>query len=473
MSNWSHLALEKEVIAELNPFETGSDKGEPPIVRRETVLALISRAAQLSLDFPELLNEAALLTASALEMEMFAYAHVRRTDSLSVAWGSAADSTRNLDPVAVDVAWDPSHSVFGFAIKAGHPVIVADPAKETRFHDAHLTEHEVHAGIIGPITYREQQYGALGVFTQEPRTLAKDDALFVQSIALLLGPTRAHQNTERALAEQSRFLSSAIDSLDAMVVLLNAEGAVMQINRACQAWGGFTVNQLRGRKVWSAFFLPIDEEAIKVTLQDLRNGLGQRRCEAFFITKQGDRRRVSWTLARLPTAAGGATFLATGIDITEQHRALSKLQALECVNPDSVTAKLSPTSEGSAADITKSLMELDGRGGERRTHDRRPYSCVQSVAPCVDGKLPERHHFREVRCHDISPRGFSFLLAAKPNFDELVAAFGSTHTRLFLRARVVHTTPFKYEGRNVLLVGCEYTGRVRLPWGNEASRQAQ
>jgi hypothetical protein len=97
---------------------------------------------------------------------------------------------------------------------------------------------------------------------------------------------------------------------------------------------------------------------------------------------------------------------------------------------------------------------------------------VQSIAPCIEGKLPDRSHLREVRCHDISSKGFSFLLASKPDFNELVAAFGSEQSQIFLRARVVHSTPLRHHGRNVLLVGCEYTGRVRLPWLNADSNSA-
>jgi hypothetical protein len=84
------------------------------------------------------------------------------------------------------------------------------------------------------------------------------------------------------------------------------------------------------------------------------------------------------------------------------------------------------------------------------------------VAPCIDGRLPELEQFREVRCYDISPRGFSFLLSTRPTFEELVATFGSATSRLYLRAVIRHITPIQFEGRKVLLIGCEYIGRVRI-----------
>jgi hypothetical protein len=64
-------------------------------------------------------------------------------------------------------------------------------------------------------------------------------------------------------------------------------------------------------------------------------------------------------------------------------------------------------------------------------------------------------------------------MESKPDFEELVAAFGAQQSQLFLRARVKHTTPFRYRGRNVLLVGCEYSRRVRLPWLSENAATAE
>jgi PAS domain S-box-containing protein len=364
--------------------------------------------------------------------------------------------------VPTEVIWNSSCSAFGYTLEAGHPILVGDVQEESRFCDPMLIAQGIQWGAICPITYRAQQYGAIGVFCTDRCPIAKDDVLFLQSVALLLGPTRAHQKTERALAEHSRFLSTAIDSLDAIVVLLDASGAVLQINHACQSWGGFSADQLFGRKLWSAFFLPGEEESIRNLIQDAANGESQRRCDAYFLSKHGDRRRVSWTVARLPSAAGDATFLATGIDVTDQHNAMSMLQEMK--------ANLTEASKQQASNALGAAKAEDEKGRERRKHDRRPYSCVQLIAPCIAGNLPARKDFREVKCHDISPRGFSFLLEAKPEFDDLVVAFGAAQAQLFLRAKVKHISSIHHVGRIYMKVGCEYLGRVRLPSPPESAK---
>ena len=460
MEKLDHISLEREIMAELDPAVL-TTKHKPIIVRRETVLAVLSQSAQVSTDFCELLNEAGLLSAAALELEFFGHAQVQRTGSLTVSWGSVSDSNRNIDPVPTEIIWDSTRSGFGYAIEAGHPVLLADVAQETRFRDPQLVCDKICGGAICPIRYRDQEYGAIGVFSANRRDLTKEDVLFLQSVTLLLGPTRAHQKTERTLAEHSRFLSSAIDALDAMVVLLDVNGSVLQINRACQLWGGFTTNQLRGRTLWSAFFLPNAEATVRALIQDVGSDLGQRRIDAFFMSKHGEQRRVNWTIARLPNGSGDATFLATGIDITEQYTALVKLEEIEAKMAGAAEKQLASTMPKSE---TSTQGDSDASACERRKHDRRPYACVQLIAPCMEGKLPDRRAFREVRCHDISPRGFSFLVEVKPDFDELVVAFGSAQSQLFLRAKVKHISLFGQDGRNLLKVGCEYLGRVRLPW---------
>lgn len=63
------------------------------------------------------------------------------------------------------------------------------------------------------------------------------------------------------------------------------------------------------------------------------------------------------------------------------------------------------------------------------------------------------------------PRYFSFLAPEAPDFLELVVTFGSPPSQLFLRARIVHVMPILHDGRNMLLVGCEYIDRVQISDG--------
>lgn len=450
-----HLTLENEIAAELNPFSTGVVAGSAPSLRRETVLSMLNQTAQLAYDFGELLGDAGFLGAAITEMEWFvgAEAHDKH---LVVSAGMVTDSPES--PVIKDqITRDARRSAFQFAIEAGHPVIVANAANETRFRDPYLGQRGIVSGVVCPINYRDKQYGAIGFFSPEQRQLSKDNVIFLQSIALFLGPARAHQLTEKSLAEHKRVLSSAIDSLEAMVLLLSIDGGILQINRTCQSAGGFTLSELRGRKIWSAYWKPSESASAESVLAELRGGARKAKREAFFVTKQGSERRVSWTFAKLHDGdSTGPAILATGIDITVQYNSLKELDQVN-------RSKVMDAAESSSNQWLTPEEPKVTETPERRRHDRRPFQCIQMVAPCVDGKLPKLSQFRDVRCYDISPGGFSFLLGTRPGFEDLVAAFGANNSRLYLRARVRHVTPITFENRKVLLIGCEYVGRVRAP----------
>lgn len=76
--------------------------------------------------------------------------------------------------------------------------------------------------------------------------------------------------------------------------------------------------------------------------------------------------------------------------------------------------------------------------GERREGFRKPFPILQRIAPCHDGKVPPDSAFTEVRCHDLTQKGFSFFLPRPPCFDRLIVAFGERPRCIYLVAEVLH-----------------------------------
>lgn len=97
---------------------------------------------------------------------------------------------------------------------------------------------------------------------------------------------------------------------------------------------------------------------------------------------------------------------------------------------------------------------------ERRSGQRKAYRCIQLLAPFDGEKLPLQEDYSRVRCHDLSPTGFSYLADARPAAKQLVAALGRTPFRFFI-AEVVNQRIVERDGRRKILVGCRFVGRVR------------
>ncbi|MBN1910251.1 MAG: hypothetical protein JW818_10970 [Pirellulales bacterium] len=111
---------------------------------------------------------------------------------------------------------------------------------------------------------------------------------------------------------------------------------------------------------------------------------------------------------------------------------------------------------------------------EGRAHPRQPFPCVQRIAPSAGDEIPDASFFIPVRCHDLSPAGFSFFLPAEPEFKTLIVAFGAPPEVVYAGAEVLHCTPTPMtmshglwgvpemaESEPLVLVGCKLTYRFR------------
>jgi len=76
---------------------------------------------------------------------------------------------------------------------------------------------------------------------------------------------------------------------------------------------------------------------------------------------------------------------------------------------------------------------------DRRGVERQQFVCTQRIALRRDAGVPDESEFFEVRCHDLTRQGFSFLLPRAPTFHFLVAAFGAPPDTIYISARVARS----------------------------------
>lgn len=85
--------------------------------------------------------------------------------------------------------------------------------------------------------------------------------------------------------------------------------------------------------------------------------------------------------------------------------------------------------------LTHSQSRQNAR--ERRKNQREPFPSLQRIAIRRGTDMPDESEFFEVRCHDLTRNGFSFLLPSEPQFDAIVAAFGAAPNTIYVAARIV------------------------------------
>jgi len=119
-------------------------------------------------------------------------------------------------------------------------------------------------------------------------------------------------------------LETLLESSGLLVVVLDEEGRIQLFNRACEALSGFSAQELMGERIWSKL-IPQDE------LSDVRQVHGRLRNDQestnthinHWLTHNGEKRLIQWRNTSLRDESGDVTGLVgTGIDVTEQERAL-------------------------------------------------------------------------------------------------------------------------------------------------------
>ena len=123
---------------------------------------------------------------------------------------------------------------------------------------------------------------------------------------------------------ETALLDTLLEVSGLLVVVLDEDGTIRRFNRACEELTGFEADELLGQPIWSTL-IPEDE------LPDVRQVHGRLRGREeaknsyvnHWLTRGGDKRLIQWRNATLRDEKGRVNgFVGTGIDVTEQERAL-------------------------------------------------------------------------------------------------------------------------------------------------------
>jgi len=129
------------------------------------------------------------------------------------------------------------------------------------------------------------------------------------------------QQAQKALMKERKFISEILDTVAALVVVLNPQGHIVQFNPACEALTGFSFEEIRGSLWWKKLLPPTDPEQVKEYFHALVQGNAPSFHENYWMTKDGNLRWIAWSNSVLRNERGVVEFvIATGIDLTKQRR---------------------------------------------------------------------------------------------------------------------------------------------------------
>jgi PAS domain S-box-containing protein len=141
------------------------------------------------------------------------------------------------------------------------------------------------------------------------------------------------KDTERALQRERNFVAGILETVGALVTVLDQEGRIVRFNRACEITTGFTLDEVRGKHIWSFFLLAEEVARSQAVIAQLSADLLPQDYQSHWVTRQGASRLIAWSSTSLPDNEGTPRYIiATGIDITEREqleRALLEISARE------------------------------------------------------------------------------------------------------------------------------------------------
>jgi PAS domain S-box-containing protein len=370
---------------------------------------------------------------------------------------------------------DSNDSQGAFALRTASPVATADLAKETRFDDRFLRAQKVQSAVAVPLHLNAKPFGLLGVYCASARQLDDGDVGFAETIAHLLTASIARTKAEEALHNERTIHSAIAESVGAMILMLDSDGRLVDMNRAGQELTSFSVSEVRDRPFWNVFAVPEETDLVRGIFRGSLNSKVPNEFEGYLLTKEGNRRRVSWSLKS--TSDGGAQLIIlSGVDQTELMETKEQLEKVKSVAERAARELVDlrrragggepadpegDGANGSSGAPAGAFHALEDSMVERRTSRRRAYPFAQRIAPWSGDAPPSPRQFFRVHCKDISEGGIAFFMDRLPDFEDLVMALGHPPKLTHITARVVRVAGVEHNGRHRYLVGCRFTGRLR------------
>src|ERR1700733_7687997 len=129
------------------------------------------------------------------------------------------------------------------------------------------------------------------------------------------------KHTEEALHQERNVVSAILDTVGALVVVLDPEGRITRFNRACELTTGYSLEEVRGKRIWDFFLVPEEVERFKLIFMQLSADLLPEDYQSYWVTRHGTKRLIAWSSTMLPGSNGTPNYIiATGIDITEREQ---------------------------------------------------------------------------------------------------------------------------------------------------------
>ncbi len=172
---------------------------------------------------------------------------------------------------------------------------VVDVEKRLTQHAIWLAREAVrsHETWSGELLYKKKQGGAFWcAVTISP--VYDTAGNFIGSLSVAEDITE-RKRAQELLRQERDFTAAVLDTIGALVVVLDAEGHIVRFNKACERLTGYTFAEVKGRRLWDLFVLPEELDAVKAVFGALTAGQFPNQHKNYWLTREGERRLIAWS----------------------------------------------------------------------------------------------------------------------------------------------------------------------------------
>ena len=191
-----------------------------------------------------------------------------------------------------------------------------------------------------PIYVQDQIIGFLKVDSHIPDFFGPDVAQqlwgFAEQASIALRNARLYNQARKeinkrvvVLKKERNFVSAVLDTVGALVMVVNPQGRILRFNQACEQTTGYAFDEVKGKYFWDMFLVSGEAEKTKAAFKSLQLGKSSKSYESCWITKAGKQRIITWSNNVLRNSEAEVEYIiSTGIDITERRQLEERLLAI-------------------------------------------------------------------------------------------------------------------------------------------------
>ncbi len=129
------------------------------------------------------------------------------------------------------------------------------------------------------------------------------------------------KRAEQALQEERNLVTAILDTVGALVAVLDPGGRIVRFNRACELASGRTFESVTGHHLSELFETTDESSRFRAFVEQWCCGRAPADQDGCWVSAGGERRMIAWSATVLRSGNGRVEYIiATGTDVTERKR---------------------------------------------------------------------------------------------------------------------------------------------------------